>query len=216
MSVLEVMGGYLLGLFLGGILGFMVGRRLCPHVIRTSRIARLSGRWNHRLRQIFRSSSPGTEGKGIPRKAAGVPAVQEETTGTTNLPPQVKSPDRVVEDLRSEVPLTAPLSQPRQRPRWIARWMRRRTVEAEEFIVRDSTGLRRAKLGMSADGWVRLRLFDEAGGRCATLGVAPDGNVRLRFYDQTGTPRVALRVLDDGPGDVSILDQDEKIVWQAP
>jgi hypothetical protein len=122
----------------------------------------------------------------------------------------------------------------------MAPWLKRRTVEAEAFVVRDSTGIRRAKLGMSADGWVRLRLFDEEGERCVSLGVAPDGHARLRLYDQhgesraglavfpdnageglvlndqAGNPRLTVSLLDNGAADLRILDASGKVLWKAP
>jgi hypothetical protein len=100
--------------------------------------------------------------------------------------------------------------------------------------------MRRAKLGMSVDGWVRLRLFDEDGERCVSLGVAPDGCARLRLYDQHGAPRAGLAVfpdsageglvlndqagnprmtfslLDDGMADLRILDVGGRVLWKAP
>ena len=123
---------------------------------------------------------------------------------------------------------------------WVERWLTRRTVEAEEFVVRDSTGMRRAKLGMSEDGWVRLRLFDKDGARCVSIGVTPEGSARLRLYDQHGAPRAGLAVfpenggegvvlndqggnprmtfslLEDGAADLRILDVDGKVLWKAP
>ena len=76
----------------------------------------------------------------------------------------------------------------------MARGRRRRTVEAENFIVRDSTGTRRAKFGMSEDGGVRLRLFDENGVCCVSLGVTPTEYARLHFRDQHGALRAGLGV----------------------
>ncbi len=140
----------------------------------------------------------------------------------------------------SEVSQVASHPQPPQKPKWIARWLTRRTVEAEEFVVRDSTGMRRAKLGMSVDGWVRLRLFGKDGDRCVSLGVAPDGYARLRLYDQrgatraglavfpdstgeglvlndqVGNPRMTFSLLDDGAADLRILDAGGKVLWKAP
>ncbi len=122
----------------------------------------------------------------------------------------------------------------------IARRRKRQTVEAEEFIVRDRGGMRRAKLGMSGDGGVRLRLFDAGGECCVSLGATPDGHVRLRLYDKHGTPRAGLAVfpeeagaglvlndtagsprmtlslLPDGQAGLRILDTDGKVLWCAP
>jgi hypothetical protein len=153
---------------------------------------------------------------------------------------QVPDPDRVTKHGQEDVPRAFSGPQPQRKPRWIARWLTRRTIEAQEFIVRDSTGMRRAKLGMSTDGWVRLHLFDQDGERCVTLGVAPEGDPRLYLYDQYGAPRAGLAVfpdsaggglvlndpagnprmtlslLDDGAGDLRILDAGGNVRWKAP
>jgi hypothetical protein len=121
----------------------------------------------------------------------------------------------------------------------IARGRRRGTVEAENFIVRDSTGTRRAKFGMSEDGGVRLRLFDENGVCCVSLGVTPTEYARLHlrdqhgalraglgvfptdagvgavFNDQAGRPRMTVSVLETGAADVRVLDEDGKILWKT-
>ena len=120
-----------------------------------------------------------------------------------------------------------------------ARWPRRRTVEAEAFVVRDPTGRRRAKLGMGKDGGVRLRLFDEKGVCCVSLGVTPTECARLHLHgpqgalraavavfpeeagvgvvlnDQAGRPRMTVSVLETGVADVRVLDEDGKILWKT-
>jgi hypothetical protein len=200
----ELVGFYLLGMILGGLLGVMITRRTYGRNMQDARPQRLIARWGQRLRRASRSGSPEAEhGK-------------EETPQSFSRP------------------------QPEREPRWNARWLKRRTVEAEEFVVRDSTGMRRAKLGMSVDGWVRLHLFDKDGERCVSLGVAPDGDSRLRLYDHHGAPRVGLAVfpdsagaglalndpagnprmtfslLDDGAADLRILDADGTVLRKAP
>jgi len=121
----------------------------------------------------------------------------------------------------------------------MARGRRRGTVEAENFIVRDSTGTRRAKFGMSEDGGVRLRLFDENGVCCVSLGVTPTEYARLHFRDQhgalraglgvfptdagvgavfndqAGRPRMTVSVLETGAADVRVLDEDGRILWKT-
>jgi hypothetical protein len=121
----------------------------------------------------------------------------------------------------------------------IACRQRKRTVEAENFVVRDSTGLRRAKFGMSEDGGVRLRLFDEHGVCCVSLGVTPNECARLHlhdqhgalraglgvfpedagvgavFHDHAGRPRMTVSVLATGAADVRVLDEDGKILWKT-
>lgn len=162
--------------------------------------------------------------------------MEPETPEVTALLKRIDRLERTVEGLQGEL-------QQSRFTRWAMRRTRgnaTRSVEAGEFIVRDAKGQRRAKLGMGADGWVRLRLYDATGERCASLGVAPDGRARLRLYDQagepraglavfpddlgeglvlkdqTGHPRITISLLDDGSGDVTIRGADGKILWRAP
>lgn len=116
---------------------------------------------------------------------------------------------------------------------------RRPTVEAENFVVRDATGRRRAKFGMSQDGGVRLRLFDEDGVCCGSLGVTPDECACLHLHDQQGVlraglgvfpqetgvgavfndhvgrPRLSVSVLETGAADVRVLDEEGKVLWKT-
>lgn len=120
-----------------------------------------------------------------------------------------------------------------------ARWQQRRTVEAENFVVRDATGRRRAKFGMSQDGGVRLRLFDGDGVCCGSLGVTPDeyaclhlhdhqgvlragvgvfpedAGVGAVFNDHAGRPRLSVSVLETGAADVRVLDEEGKVLWKT-
>ena len=115
----------------------------------------------------------------------------------------------------------------------------RRAVDAEEFVVRDWRGKRRAALGMDSDGSPKLRIFDEAekvrialsvlfegsptiflydraiGVRVA-LCVSADGLSYLRLYDQADRPRAGLDVFPDDSARLRILGRDGKAVWQAP
>lgn len=158
-----------------------------------------------------------------------------ERPNVTELLKRIESLERAVEDLRAarRHSDSSPLAS------WRKRQTAKRSIEAEEFIVLDSSGTRRAKLAVGSDGWARLRLYDQTGERCASLGVAPDGSARLRFYDQTGTTRaglavgsdlggglvlkdqsgnvrVTLALPDDGRGDLRILDEDGKTLFKAP
>ena len=121
----------------------------------------------------------------------------------------------------------------------MARRQRQRTVEAENFVVRDAAGRRRAKFGMSQDGGVRLRLFDHDGVCCGSLGVTPqdcaclhlhdrqgvlraglgvfpeEAGVGAVFNDQAGRPRLSVSVLGTGAADVRVLDEEGKVLWKT-
>ena len=240
MSELGVIGTYLLGVLLGGLLGFMIARRPYGRTIRDARPQGRVTRWGHRFRRSFKRGSPGAERSGKSREPDEKMERREGRPETPDAMRQVPDPDRVTKHGQEDVPRAFSGPQPQRKPRWIARWLTRRTIEAQEFIVRDSTGMRRAKLGMSTDGWVRLHLFDQDGERCVTLGVAPEGDPRLYLYDQYGAPRAGLAVfpdsaggglvlndpvgnprmtlslLDDGAGDLRILDAGGNVRWKAP
>ena len=159
-----------------------------------------------------------------------------ETPEVTDLLQRIEQLERAVEGLqrdRSRAEATPFAS-------WRKRRTVRQTVEAEEFIVCDSRKNRRAKLGMSRDGWVRLRLYAEGGERCLSLGVPPEGGARLRLYNQGGEPRAGLAVFPDemgeglvlndqagnprmtisliggGAADLRILDESGEVLWKAP
>jgi hypothetical protein len=78
-----------------------------------------------------------------------------------------------------------------QAPAW------RRTVEAEKFVLRDSSGKRRAVLGMAA-GAPDLILYDASGKTRASLDMF-GGEPGLEFYDASDTKRVWLDGSADGP-----------------
>lgn len=240
MSGLQVMGIYLLGLMLGGLLGFMVARRLYGRETLQGRPQPLAARWSQRFWRAIGGGSPGVARSGKSRPAEHSTARGDERRDASGAAVRAHEPDRLADDLQSEAARATALPARPGKPTRILRWWRRRTVEAEEFVVRDSTGMRRAKLGMSVDGWVRLRLFDKSGERCVSLGVDPEGYARLRLYDQRGEPRAGLAVfpdsageglvlndqagnprmtfslLDDGVPDLRILDAGGKVLWKAP
>jgi len=216
MSGLEVMGIYLLGVILGGLLGLMIARRLYGRRMPDPRPQRLIARLGQRFRRASRSGSPGAERSGKSRETEEEMVRREVRPETPDAMRRVPDPDRVAGHGQEEAPRSFSRPQPQRKPWWNARWLTRRTVEAEEFVVRDSTGMRRAKLGMSRDGWVRLHLFDEDGERCVSLGVAPDGHPRLCLYDQAGNPRMTCSLLDGWAADLRILDKDGDVLWKAP
>ena len=240
MSGLEIVGIYLLGVILGGLLGLMIARRLHGRPMRDARPPGLMISWGHRFRRSLKRRSPGAERSGNSREPEEGMVRGGERPKTPDATLRVPDLDRVAEQGQAKVTRSFSRPQPQQKPRRIARWLTRRTVEAEEFVVRDSTGMRRAKLGMSTDGWVRLHLFDKDGERCVTLGVAPDGDPRLYLYDhygapraglavfpdsaggglvlndQAGNPRMTFSLLDDGAGDLRIIDAGGNVCWKAP
>jgi len=74
---------------------------------------------------------------------------------------------------------------------------RNRTVEANEFILKDASGKMRARLGMEADGPL-FSLFAQDGHARAKLFVAGDTTM-LSLADGNEHPRALLGVLSEGP-----------------
>ncbi len=75
------------------------------------------------------------------------------------------------------------------------------TLEAQQFLLRDSTGKLRGAMGVTSDGAVGLNLEDPAGRTRVTLDLAADGTPGLDLYDQNGKIRATMALGDDGePG----------------
>lgn len=240
MSGLEAVGAYFLGVILGGVLGFVIARRLYRRPTPTARRRGFFSRWKHRRRQASGQSSQGIDRSRMSGETEEAAEDKDAQPAAADSTPRVPGPVGATEHQRSPETQRRPHARPQPKRGWMAPWLKRRTVEAEAFVVRDATGIRRAKLGMSADGWVRLRLFDEGGERCVSLGVAPDGHARLRLYDQhgesraglavfpdnageglvlndqVGNPRLTVSLLDNGAADLRILDASGKVLWKAP
>jgi hypothetical protein len=161
------------------------------------------------------------------KREEGAAMAGETSDVVADLVKRIERLEREAEDLRGELQRSA--SDPRAR----------RAVDAEEFVVRDSSGKRRATLGMDSDGSPKLRIFDEsekvrialsvlfegsptillydrAIGVRVALCVSADGLPYLRLYDQADRPRAGLDVFPDDSAMLRILDRHGKAVWQAP
>jgi len=79
--------------------------------------------------------------------------------------------------------------------------MTSKTVEARAFILRDSTGGKRAEIAVSAEGLGGLWLYDKTGKFRATFAVSPAGAPGIVFYDDAGRNRAEFALLaDNSPG----------------
>ena len=83
-------------------------------------------------------------------------------------------------------------------------------VNAEKFILRDSSGKTRASLSVGPDGKVALALADKDGKIRAGLGVTSDGSPGLALADKDGTRRAGLGVGVDGTVRLDLTDKDGK------
>lgn len=82
----------------------------------------------------------------------------------------------------------------------------RRTVDAEEFVLRDAAGTPRAVLSLKAEGAPTLAFFDPSGKTRAWFGVRGGGSPYLLFADHAGKPRAGLSVKDDGSPELTFID----------
>jgi len=111
--------------------------------------------------------------------------------------------------------------------------VRARVVEAEKFVVKDTTGKIRANLSTGDGGSVGIGLYDLDGksrialnvqadggsglhfsygnGARAALGVWPDGTPVLHFYDQEGKVRALLVVDAEDGATLRFSDGEENV-----
>jgi hypothetical protein len=75
------------------------------------------------------------------------------------------------------------------------------TVEAQQFLLRDSSGKLRGAMGVLSDGAVGLNFSDPSGRTRLTLDLAANGTPGLDLYDQDGKVRATMALGDAGqPG----------------
>ena len=80
-------------------------------------------------------------------------------------------------------------------------------VEAERFVLRDASGVVRARLSADAQGRTSLTLLDKSERSRVALGIAADGAPILVFGDADGrTTRMELSVRADGAATIGIGD----------
>lgn len=75
------------------------------------------------------------------------------------------------------------------------------TVEAQQFLLRDSTGKLRGAMGVLPDGAVGLNLSDTNGRTRITVDLASSGTPGVDLYDQDGKVRATMALGEAGqPG----------------
>jgi hypothetical protein len=89
-------------------------------------------------------------------------------------------------------------------------------VEAEQFVLRNSSGDTRAVLAVGPDGSVGLGLSDEAGTARAWLSLGPQGSPSFALFDRASRPRATLRLWPDGVPRLALNDQDGNVIWSVP
>lgn len=75
------------------------------------------------------------------------------------------------------------------------------TLEAQQFLLRDSSGKLRGAMGVLSDGAVGLNLSDPGGRTRLTVDLAANGTPGVDLYDQDGKIRATMALGDAGdPG----------------
>ncbi|HEV3110796.1 MAG TPA: hypothetical protein VGY99_09910 [Candidatus Binataceae bacterium] len=85
------------------------------------------------------------------------------------------------------------------------------SLEARQFVLRDSSGRVRAALGLSPDGAVGLNLDDASGRTAVTLDVEANGSPGLDLYDQNGKRRAIIALAQQGTPGVGLYDPHGKL-----
>jgi hypothetical protein len=82
------------------------------------------------------------------------------------------------------------------------------TVEAQQFLLRDSSGKLRGSMGVLSDGAVGLNLSDPNGRTRVTLDLASNGTPGVDLYDQNGKERATMALGDAGDPGVGLYGPD--------
>jgi len=82
------------------------------------------------------------------------------------------------------------------------------TVEAQQFLLRDSSGKLRGAMGTTSDGAVGFNLEDAAGRTRVTVDLAANGTPGMDFFDQDGKMRATMALGAAGQPGVGLYGPD--------
>jgi hypothetical protein len=85
------------------------------------------------------------------------------------------------------------------------------SMEADQFVLRDSDGRVRGAMGITPDGAVGLNLADTKGQTRITLDVTADGLPGLDFYDPQGKLRATFALGPTGAPGLGLYDANGKL-----
>jgi hypothetical protein len=82
------------------------------------------------------------------------------------------------------------------------------TVEAQQFLLRDSSGKLRGSMGVLSDGAVGMNLSDTNGRTRITVDLASNGTPGVDLYDQDGKERATMALGDAGQPGLGLYGPD--------
>lgn len=82
------------------------------------------------------------------------------------------------------------------------------TVQAQQFLLRDSGGKLRGSMGVLSDGAVGLNLADANGRTRVTVDLASNGTPGVDLYDQDGKERATMALGDAGQPGIGLYGPD--------
>lgn len=88
---------------------------------------------------------------------------------------------------------------------------RGRTVEAEQFILKDANGVTRTELHTLPDGSPTLRMLDKDGSIRIAIGIASDGSAAFGLRSREGKGLTALAMKPDGSAGLGFSDSHGRI-----
>ena len=91
-----------------------------------------------------------------------------------------------------------------------------KVIEAERFVVRDTSGSVTAVLGVNPDRNMGLEIRDKNGKAGVALGMGSNGNPALRLDGPDGKTGIALGVRSDNTPAMELYNKEGKTVWAAP
>ena len=92
-----------------------------------------------------------------------------------------------------------------------------KSLEAEEFVLRDGRGQVRASLGVAQNPTATvLQIHGENGKPRTRITVSSDGTSSLEVMDAGERVRVLLGVKDNGSPRIWLGSDSGKIIWRAP
>jgi hypothetical protein len=85
------------------------------------------------------------------------------------------------------------------------------SLEAEQFVLRDSAGNVRGVMGTGENGEVGINLNDTKGQSRITIDVSRDGSPGVDLYDQNGKLRATIALGPSGTPGLGLYDSNGKL-----